>query len=187
MKSSINTLIKIIALFLLSFSVLIGAVSCTYQHYLEVREPYAPTLEQSKAIASLMQELCQHDAELCVEGERVDVMGVNDFALASLPVVGELFLTGEARLGHEKDTILLPEGLFQLPSLLAVTLSHEILHVNYSDESLIPNTSAFCDDHNRIKQMSVDTLVALKQRGFTYLLDRHIHSGGNQRKQCQSV
>ena len=64
---------------------------------------------------------------------------------------------------------------------------HEILHVKYSNESLIPNTSAFCDDHNRINQMSIDTLVALKLRVFTYLLDRHIYSGGNQRKQCQSV
>lgn len=171
----------------MSFSVLIGAVSYVHQHYLKVREPYTPTLEQTNTIAALMQELCQHEPKLCVEGKRVDVMAVDDFALVSLPVVGELFLTGEARLGHEKNTILLPEGLFQLPSLLAVTLSHEILHVNYSDESLIPNTSAFCDDHNRIKQMSVDTLVALKQHGFTYLLDRHIHSGGNQRKQCQSV
>ena len=134
-----------------------------------------------------MQEMCQHEAKLCVKGERVDVMAVNDFTLVSPPSVGELFLTGEARLDHEKDTILLPEGLFQLPSLLAVTLSHEILHVKYSNESLIPNTSAFCDDHNRINQMSIDTLVALKLRVFTYLLDRHIYSGGNQRKQCQSV
>lgn len=134
-----------------------------------------------------MKRLCDIDSDFCVSKDRVQVRAVKDFVLSSLPVIGELFLTGEAVYSSSTDLILLPDGLFDKNSLFTVTVSHEILHLTNSDRALIPGTSQFCEDHNRIKQRSVDKLVSLKHQGFTYLLDKHIHSSGNQVQQCQSV
>lgn len=187
MKTTMNKFFSITTLLLLSLCVLLIAVKCFHQHYLDERAGYQPSVEQSKTITSLMQRLCKNDIDFCVIDEAAEVQVTNDFALASMPVLGELLLTGETVYGNIKDTVLLPEGLFHRPSLLTVTLAHELLHVNHSDKTLNPHSGAFCENHNRIKRLSVDKLVALKHHYFTYLLDKDIHSSGNQVQLCQSV
>lgn len=166
---------------------IVAAVSHYHQQYLDERSGYPPTSAQYQSITALMKQLCVNDSDFCAAQERVSVHIVKDFALASIPVFGELLLTGETVYGNKEDTVLLPEGLFARPSLLTVTLAHELLHVHFSDKTLNPHSVAFCEDHNRIKQLSVDKLVAMKHHAGTYLLDRDIHSSANHVQQCQSV
>lgn len=167
---------------------LIAAVKPYRESYLESRLVYEPTPMQLIRINTIANALCDHEKSYCIGDERVEFKLTEAFSLSSLPFIGDKFLIGETLFGDDKDIVLLPEPLLEKPSLLTVTLSHELLHVVHSDESLETDTLGFCEDHNRIKRLNIATLSSLvKTPPFDYVIEKDIHAGGNKEEACHLI
>jgi hypothetical protein len=199
MKKNIKSDLKFIASIFAIISPVFLGIS------IGIQEQYTKPLNnhQQQQLSSAIDTICSLDKDMCEHIRKSNIKYQATYHYIPLPWVEDVtYMTGSANHADPQlFHITLGEQAFEHKNALPVLLYHELEHTRSSDvkylekEEKLTNAVGYCEDHNYVKQQTIELAKKLDKNGITHTPESNEKYSsidtaafhGNQIKDCSAL